>query len=140
MKNPGIYPLSINSRIVDAIQAAGGLIDTADADSINLAAPLKDGDKVTILSKVQVSSQQNTKTSAPKPVDPGPIVPVNLNTASQVDLMTLPGIGTEKADAIIQYRQDNGPFKTIEAIQDVAGIGPGIFEKIKDQITIDQID
>jgi competence protein ComEA len=140
VQNPGIYSLSSGSRITDAIQAAGGLSETANSGSINLAAILKDGEKVTIPNKTEANSPKPNKSGASDTSKPTPAGLVNINTASQADLMTLPGIGTEKADAIIQYRQEHGPFKSIDSIQDVTGIGPGIFDKLKKQIIIGPSD
>lgn len=132
---PGVYQLSIGSRVEDAIAAAGGLLPEAFAEALNMAAPLADGSKVLVpMQSEQVSAPsdgQTTTGSAPQ-VN----LPVNINTASLEILMSLPGIGEVKAQAIIDYRTEHGPFTAPEEIQNVHGIGPATYENLKDLITI----
>jgi competence protein ComEA len=129
-----VYDLSPDSIVRDAINAAGGANSEADLENINLAKVLSDGDQVYV---PRIGE-------APTPVPPGeegaaPAAtgPVNLNTATQANLETLPGIGPAIAGRIIEYREANGPFATIEDIQNVSGIGPATFENIKDFITVE---
>ena len=138
--NPGLYSLSVGSRINDAVQAAGGFTPKASADGVNLAAPLEDGERVIIpaLGEAQVPQQQS-ELHPLEPTNQVVLMIVNINTASQAELESLPEIGPKTAQAIIAYRTANGPFKSIQAIQEVDGIGPTIFERIKDWITIDAI-
>lgn len=128
VQNPGVYSLPVGSRIVDVIQAAGGLLPEASEDEINLAAFLIDGQKIyiprtgeEIPSSMRMESNPDTK--------------ININTATAEELDSLPGIGNTKAEAVISYRQQNGPFQAIEDILNVPGIGPTIFEQIKEYIT-----
>jgi competence protein ComEA len=138
--NSGIYTLPVNSRVADAIQAAGGSLSSADTQMINLAAPLEDGTKIWVpQTTVLESSPMGSHTAVPTQESPyfskgGALV--NINTASLADLETLPGIGPATAEKIITYRQEKGPFSTLEAIQNVSGIGPATYERIKQLITI----
>lgn len=133
VKNPGVYILPPRSRVSDAVDAAGGLLPSAVPESINLAAHLLDGQQIAILSKAQL-------TAAPidLPQRAGDLAggKVNLNTAGKEELLTLPGIGEDKAEKILAYRQEHGPFKTVDDILEVPGIGEGILENIKDLIII----
>jgi competence protein ComEA len=134
--------------VAEAIQAAGGLLPEADAQSINLAAQLQDGDRLLVPTTVptplavtvQVPSRAGAQIAIPTQTSPGIISPttglININTANQQELESLPGIGPVTALKIIDYRQSHGPFKDIEAIMDIKGIGPATFERIKDLITV----
>lgn len=130
--NPGVYSLPPDSRVSDAVSAAGGLLDTANQNEINLAARLQDGQKLTI---PQYSTENNIPDKSGSISIPGN-GKININTATLEMLDDLPGIGEGKAQEIITYREKNGWFSTIEDIQNVPGIGPGIFENIKDQISV----
>lgn len=134
--NPGVYFLETGSRVEDAIQAAGGFLPQAFTESINLAAPLVDGSKVLVpmLKQESSSSQDSQDPQTNEPMQT--VFPININTASKEMLMELPGIGETKAQAIIDYRNQNGPFTSLEQIQEVSGIGPATFEKLKELITI----
>jgi len=141
---PGVYELPVDSRVQDAVEAAGGLSPDADPQAVNLAAILLDGDRGLMPSKTAdqtVSRGQPTSpvisrsNPAPSILELDPLI--NINTASQVELETLPGIGPKTAQKIIAYREANGPFESIEDIQDVSGIGPKTFEDIEELITVD---
>jgi competence protein ComEA len=124
VQNPGVYQLEGGSRIFDAIRAAGGELEDADLHRLNLAAHIHDGQRIYVprfLSDSQASEQTL----------------VNLNTADQKTLETLPGIGPEIAKRIIDYRTKHGGFASIEEIINVDRIGPKTFENIKDLITVD---
>ena len=136
VKSPGVYELDGGSRLGEAVTAAGGYSDEADQGwvdlNLNMARELSDGEKIFIPKKnessnVQSSNVQNNIKSEKY---------VNLNAASQSELETLPGIGPSFAQRIIDYRQTNGGFKSIEEIQAVSGIGEKTFQKIKGQISI----
>lgn len=135
----GLYELPPGSRLDDALRAAGGLLDGADTDKINRAARLADGQKISIPSRMaaeppaSAGPQRSAAVLEPAP-DEGLI---NLNTATLDELDTLPGIGASKAADIIAYREKTGPFQAIEDIQNVPGIGPKIFENIRDQISVE---
>jgi competence protein ComEA len=134
---PGVYTQSPGSRVMDAIQAAGGLTGEADTTLINLAKLVEDGMQIWVPS--QIEGDFNPENPEHPEMDPHSVIEagqININTANQGELETLSGIGPVIAKAIIQYRQEHGPFDEIEAIQAVSGIGPATFEKIKDFITL----
>lgn len=148
--SPGVYELPEGARINDALDRAGGLSPEADQDwlskNLNLAAKLFDGDKIYIPTTGELSAQTPTIPSTSAPVSPPSAGMVESSSCSRVNLNTasvstldecLPGIGPAYAQRIIDYRQSHGGFKSIEEIQQVSGIGPKTFEKIKDQITIE---
>ena len=127
--NPGVYQLSPGSRAEQAVQAAGGFTANADAQALNLAVQLADGAKITVpeIGEFFNSMERSSGISS---------ILINLNTATIEELMTLPSIGQERAELIIQYRTDHGGFKSIEEIQEISGVGPATFEKLKDMITV----
>ena len=137
---PGIISLKAGARIADAIQACGGTTDISDISKINLAYELKDGQKVYIPSIYDVEDVEYIQNDAGNNV----IIPdassssalVNINSATQAELETLPGIGPSTATKIIDYRNKNGDFKNIEDIMNVSGIGESKFNNIKDYICI----
>jgi competence protein ComEA len=129
--NPGVYELDEEARVEGALNAAGGISGKADRDwvakNLNLAAKLSDGDKLYIPEVGETSNTSSTSNCSR----------VNINTASAGTLdECLSGIGPAYAQNIIDYREAHGGFKSIEEIQEVRGIGPKTFEKIKDQITV----
>ncbi len=127
--NPGVYELPPGSRVFAAIDAAGGLSDSADDSNINLATQLEDGQKIHVLTSEELLQEQ----AAQKEIEDGLI---NINTASANELMTLSGIGQAKAEQIIAYRNEHGSFSSIDDIKNVSGIGDGIFKRINSQIKI----
>jgi len=131
---PGVYELTPDSRVQDAIRAAGGALAEADLAGLNLAAPLEDGAAIRVPVRGETPSPPSRSGEIPVPGVTGGLI--NINTATQEGLESLPGIGPTLAKRVIQYREANGPFPNIEAIENVSGIGPGIFEKIRDLITI----
>ncbi len=136
VRSPGVYHLEAGSRVEDAVAAAGGLADNAFIDSVNMAALLADGSKVLIPAS---ADQQNAEPAGDTGNSSNPsrvVFPVNINTAPLEVLIELPGIGEVKAQAIIDYRTQHGPFTALEDIQEVSGIGPATYEKLKDLITI----
>jgi competence protein ComEA len=145
VENPGVYALPLDSRVLDAVMAAGGFTSDADQQVLNLASILQDGERVWVPYQTQaggepVETLPSSRTAPialddPTPSPPGDF-PVNINTASQAELEKLPGIGPVTAQKIIEYRQTNGPFPSIEEIQKVSGIGPAKYEEIKDKITV----
>lgn len=143
VKKPGIYELEENSRIKDAIEEAGGLKETADITDINLATILQDEDKITIPSKEETKQEnqstektQSTTSSAANSTTKNQNTKVNINTATQTELETLPGIGPSIASKIVSYRKENGKFKSIEEIKKVSGIGESKYTNIKELIKV----
>ena len=137
---PGVYQLPPGSRVKDAIQSAGGLLAEADREAINLAALLVDGDRIRVpTQKATTPTSPGTKPPATSNVTPAPLATVgsvDINTATVGELDTLTGIGPALASKIIAYRQVYGSFKTIQDLLNVDGIGPSVFSKIKDRITV----
>ncbi|MFN8386103.1 MAG: ComEA family DNA-binding protein [Anaerolineales bacterium] len=132
---PGVYALPKGARVQDAISAAGGFLADADKTGINLARQLDDGEQLDI--PFGEGASLVIPTPGAEEVEPGEADLVNINTASQSELETLPGIGPTTAQKIIEYREENGPFESTEDIMNVSGIGPGTYERIKDLITVD---
>jgi len=137
VKNPGVYSLPHKSRMLDAIEAAGGYLPAADQGALNLAGYLEDGDRVSVPETITITQSRislaNTQFKFPgQPVEEL----VNINLAGQTELESLPGIGEVRSSQIIAYRQENGFFTSIDQIQKVTGIGPKIFENIQDYITV----
>jgi competence protein ComEA len=131
--NPGVYSLPINSRVVDAIAAAGSVLKGADVSDINLARILKDGEQVYVYAASRgSSSSRSTARSAPTR-NTGPIA---INRASAKELEALDGIGPVLASRIVAYRNANGPFVTLEALLEVSGIGPAKFAQFKEKIRL----
>ncbi len=132
VKSPGVYYLNNTARVFDAVKAAGGFLEEADTQYLNLAQLIKDGEQIYIPSKEEVASGKVAESSKAK-FDDGL---VNINLASLEDLKTLPGIGDVKAEAIVSYRENVGNFSNVEDIKNVAGIKDSSFEKIKDYIKV----
>lgn len=132
VKAPGVYQLPPGSRAEDAIKAAGGFRTSANQAGVNLAELLEDGQSIYVPMPGENAPAPSTKKSTPTTFNQI----VNLNTASVELLDQLPGIGPSKAREIVSYRQKYGAFDTIEEILDVPGIGPGIFEDIRDLIAV----
>jgi competence protein ComEA len=145
VNNPGVYALPVGGRVQDALAAAGGLLPEADAGAINLAAFLEDGQQIWVptgLDEPDLGQKGGTVPEMPDEDPPestsDPRYPININTATQSELESLPGIGSVIAQRIIEYRLEFGPFKKIEEIKAVNGIGDAKFDQVKDYITISQ--
>lgn len=155
VNNPGIVVLPIGSRIVDAIDCAGGITQKADIMKVNLVYMLQDGMKVNIPSSIELknnpnfeyitmssgdekndSNIKNATTVDTKSESAFKVSNVNINTATQTELETLPGIGPSLALKIINYRKENGKFKSIEELKSVNGIGENKYEEIKKYIYV----
>lgn len=131
---PGVYEMEAGSRIFQAVEMAGGFTDMAAAEYLNMAQEVSDGMKVQVPSIEELESGQ-----LPGAVDPFSAPQdqkVNLNTATKEQLMTLSGIGESRAEDIIRYREETGPFRTIDEIMEISGIKDAAFQKIKEDITI----
>jgi competence protein ComEA len=130
VKTPDVYELDEGSIVKDALKKAGGALDSADLVAINLARKINDGEEVVVPYK-----QSSTGASVASITTPSDSK-ININTATKSQLVSLPGIGDVKAQAIIDYRTKNGNFKRIEDIVNVSGIGEKTFESLKDLITV----
>jgi competence protein ComEA len=128
--NPGVYTLPKGSTVNDAIFAAGGTTPHAQADLLNLLTELQDGQRIYIPGEAEnLDAQRSLEIELP--------TLININTATQSELESLPGIGAVKAKAIIAYRNEHGYFLNIEDIMNVDGIGPSTFEQFKDLISVE---
>ncbi len=132
VKMPGLYEAKEGERIYDLIERAGGLLDEADEKQVNFAQRVSDEMIVYIPMEgeeldLQFVPESSTGQSQEK---------VNINRADQTELEALPGIGPAKAQAIIDYRKQNGPFQQNEDLKNVSGIGEKTFEKLQDSITV----
>lgn len=145
VKKEGIVYLEKGSRIVDAIKEAGGATKEADLSQINLAYELQDGQKIYIPNKNEKISEYITRSSGNNVIiegnnssvqTEGKENKVNINTANLNELDSLPGIGPSLAKRIIEYREENGNFKSIEELQNVKGIGDAKYSDIKDNVTV----
>lgn len=145
VKEPGIIELPSEARIADAIEAAGGVTEGADLDEVNLAFVLSDGQKVYIPNKnekevsgekVYITVGSGNNIIVQDKVEEGKKQKVNINEAKQEDFEQLPGIGPSIAQRIVEYRDQNGKFTSIDELQEVKGIGEAKFENIKEYVTI----
>ena len=127
VENPGVYTLQEGERVEDALQMAG-VLPEADIDALNRASVLSDGQKIVV--SVKNTGNQQMEEQA---IDDGLI---SINQAGLTQLMTLPGIGEVKAQAILEYRTQHGGFSSIEELRQVNGIGESIFSQIKNKIKI----
>lgn len=136
---PGVYYLEPGSIRQEALDAAGGFAEDAAVDYVNLAAQISAGEKLYIPYADEVSGQDIPVSGTDGNVSDTAAASgkVNLNTAAKEELMTLPGIGESKADAIILYREETGLFQNIEDIMLVPGIKEGTYNNIKEYIVVD---
>lgn len=130
--NPGVYALDANSRVVDAIKAAGQILKGADTSDLNLARIMKDGEQIYVYPKATSFTRSGTSTRA-APVRRGPIA---INRASAKELEALDGIGPVLASRIVTYRSANGPFAAVEDLLKVSGIGAAKFAQFKEKIRV----
>ncbi|MGT2784917.1 helix-hairpin-helix domain-containing protein [Streptococcus merionis] len=138
VQKPGLYKLEAGSRLADAVAEAGGLSEEADSKSINLAQKLSDEAVVYVakqgeeVSVVQSSAATGTSSTSQSGNDL-----VNINTATLAELQTISGIGAKRAQDIIDYREANGGFKTIDDLNNVSGIGDKTMENLRAYVTVD---
>ena len=131
--SPGVYEMIEGNRVFEAIEQAGGFTDEAHAQAINLADKVVDGQQVV----VPTEEEATLSPQVPVGADESEQGLININTADQVRLQELSGIGEAKAKGILNYRESNGRFNSIEDIKSVSGIGDKLYEQIKENITVD---
>lgn len=138
VETPGVYTLPEGSRVCDAFAIAGGLKQNAAEDYWNQARVLADGEMIYVptLEEAKERKQNGDVSSMIESVDDSTNGKVNINTASKQQLMTIPGVGEAKAQAIISYREANGSFSSIDEVKKVEGIKDGVFAKMKEYIVI----
>ena len=140
VNQPGVVTVATGARIADAVNACGGLSPEADGDAINMAQALKDGQQVRVPAKgaqkaaTGAAASKSAGSAGNASADAGGLV--NINTADEKALDTLPGVGPATAQKIIEYRETEGAFQSPEDIMKVRGIGKAKYEKMKDKITI----
>jgi len=136
---PGVYLLPPGSIVQDALAAAGGTTPRASLGSLNLAHKLQDGEQVRVpeLAPTVSATASLNATGPASPAAPAVTALISINTASAAELTALPRVGPALAQRIVDYRNSHGPFRAIADVMQVSGIGPAIFQQIKDLITID---
>lgn len=127
VEQPGVVYLTEGARVVDALAAAGGFTDSADSEYVNLAAHVSDGEKLYVPNREEGQELRSRQAEEEAGF-------VNINTADETLLMTLPGIGESRAGDIIAYRSEHGEFSSIEELMKIPGIKEHLFAKIKDKI------
>jgi competence protein ComEA len=133
----GVYRLTGDARVHRAIEAAGGATSDADLDGLNLAAPVVDGQRIYVPVLGEVDPASVPELPAAAPTAAGEIAgPIDLNVATAAQLETLPGVGPSTANAIVDDRDRNGPFASVDDLDRVAGIGPAKLAAIRDLVTV----
>jgi competence protein ComEA len=142
---PGLVKMAAGTRVADAVAAAGGAGADADLDRLNLAAPLGDGERVYVphVGEASIPSAVNGSggpdagaSSGSPPGGAAPAAPVDLNQAGEQELESLPGVGPATAQAILDYRRQHGPFKSVDDLLDVRGIGPAKLAAMRSRVRV----
>ncbi len=138
VNQPGVFHVKEDTRVYEVIALAGGFRSDADQDSLNQAAAVSDGEMIRILTVEEAKLSDSPEASSQSQTQDGKSTggKVSLNRASKEELMTLPGIGESKADAIIKYREENGSFRSIDDLKKISGIKDGVISKFKDKVVI----
>ena len=142
VNNPGVYKLRSGARFNDGVIAAGGATDQADLNSVNLAMLLNDGEQIYILKRNEkphtITAQRSPSSATGGSASSGnsKVAIININTASLAELEQLPGVGPSTAKAIIDYREKNGAFVTVQDLINVRGIGPAKLDEILPQARV----
>jgi competence protein ComEA len=128
VERPGLYHLARGARVADAVAHAGGLTRKAERTAVNLAAPVSDGEQILVAARGAPPGVGATATGSAPPSSQSPI---SLSSATAEQLDTLPGVGPVTAQKIVTYRQENGPFTSVEALDAIPGIGPARIADLK---------
>ncbi len=140
VEDPGVVYLDEGSRVSDAIEACGGMTSQASRESLNLARVLQDGEQIDVISIEAAAAQADPVSVSPSAStassSSGENGVVNINTADATELQTLSGIGESKARKIIDYREKNGAFRSIEDLSNVSGIGEKTVENLREYICV----
>ena len=137
VRRPGVYEFPSGARVIDAIEEAGGPRENAVLSALNLAAVLTDGQQIVVpgpRDDVAAGSVAGVPGASAAPGATGALI--NINTADATALEALPGVGEVTAAAIVQHRTENGPFATVDQLEDVSGIGPATLEEIRPHATV----
>lgn len=127
VRSPGLYVVSPDARVIDAVSAAGGLSNDANSQGVNLARAVTDGEHLVVPAEGEEVPVENAGTASPL---------IDLNSADGAALETLSGIGPALASRIIAWREDEGPFGSVDDLLAVSGIGPSVLESVRDQVTV----
>lgn len=138
VRHPGVYRLQADARVRDAVERAGGPARRGDPNGLNLAAVVQDGTQVVVPRRVPPGAVATPPAAGGvgEGATAAPAAPVNLNTASSEELQTLSGVGPATAAAIIEYRAQNGGFRSVDDLDQVPGIGPKTMEELRDAVTV----
>ena len=140
VRSPGVVRVAVGARALDAVATAGGLLPEADTARINLAAKLVDGQRVVVPRVGEPSPAAVGTGGADDPAaattGPTPEAPLDLNEATAAQLDTLPGVGPATAAAIVAHRAAKGPFRSVDGLADVRGIGPAKLEQLRPLLTV----
>lgn len=140
VNSPGVYELDSDGRVFEAIGLAGGVTGEAAPELINQARLVTDGERIYVPTRAEADAYENGAEGLESEVtgaaDGSEKGKININTAGKDELMELTGIGEAKAESILRYREEHGSFKSIEELMQIEGIKEGVFNKIKDDITI----
>jgi competence protein ComEA len=131
---PGLYRLDEGSRVADALSLAGGATAKANLAGINLAAPLVDGTQIVVPRKGDAARTGAGSTPGGAGAQSSPGGPIHLNTATAEELETIPGVGPVTAQRIIDFREQNGPFRSVDELDAVSGIGPKRLEQLRELV------
>lgn len=129
VENEGVYEVEEGARVIEALELAGGLSESAATDYVNLAREIQDGEQITFPTAQQIENGEFEAKGEASDL-------ININTASASELIELSGVGESRAKLIVTYRKENGPFQSVEDIMLVSGIKEGLFQKIKDSIIV----
>lgn len=135
VRRPGVYRLPLGARGADAVEAAGGALGSADLSGLNLARVIADGEQIVVPKRGESPPGVATGGPAAPGAAPASGGKVNLNSAGESELEALPGVGPATAKRIVQDRETNGPFRAVEDLMRVPGIGPKKFEALKDLVS-----
>lgn len=138
VKHPGVYTFLPNERVKDLLAKAGGPLADADLNQVNLAQPLSDGMVIWVPPRQGPANALSSAGTVWQPpfASSGGEAKINLNTADKEKLMTLPGVGETRAEAILQYRREHGPFRSVSDLRKIQGFGPKTLERLKERITV----
>ena len=131
VKKPGVYELDVGARVKDAVLLAGGLTTDAEESTLNLAEQIHDQQMIYVPNQEEVQEQPTNNEGTSQE-----LTKININMADSMELQQLSGIGAAKAQAIIDYREENGKFQSIEALKEVSGIGEKTLERLREYLTI----
>jgi len=136
VNKPGVYTLPLGSRVQDALTLAGDVTGSAETRNLNLARKLNDGEQIYVPVLGEATAVPPPASGKSAPTATRGVGKININTATLAELDTLPGIGPAIGQRIIDYRTQNGDFKTVEDLKKVRGIGDAMFNQIKDLIAV----